>query len=112
MYIGCTLISGDITMETKMLGKSDIAISPLGLGAWAVGGEWLFDGNPGGWGRADDAESVRAIHAALEAGINLLDTAANYGTGHSEQIVGRAIKDRRDRVVIATKFGFDVDETA
>jgi aryl-alcohol dehydrogenase-like predicted oxidoreductase len=98
-------------METKMLGKSDMHISAVGLGAWAIGGEWLFDGKPAGWGKVDDAESVRAIHAALEVGINLIDTAANYGTGHSEEIVGRAIKDRRDKVVIATKFGFDVDES-
>jgi aryl-alcohol dehydrogenase-like predicted oxidoreductase len=99
-------------METKTLGKSDIRISAAGFGAWAIGGEWQFDGNPAGWGRVDDAESIRAIHAALEAGMNLIDTAANYGTGHSEQIVGRAIHDRRDKVVIATKFGFEVDETA
>ena len=99
-------------MEMKTLGKSDIQISAAGFGAWAIGGEWQFDGHPGGWGRVDDAASIRAIHAALEAGMNLIDTAANYGTGHSEQIVGQAVKDRRDRVVIATKFGFEVDEQA
>lgn len=97
-------------MDKKMLGNSKISISAVGLGAWAMGGEWQFDGHPAGWGPADDAESLRAIHAALEAGMNLIDTAANYGTGHSEQIVGRAVRDRRDKVVIATKFGFQVDE--
>ncbi len=99
-------------MQFKTLRNSDIQISPMGFGAWAVGGEWIFDQNQAGWGKVDDNESIRAIHAALDAGINLIDTAANYGTGHSEEIVGRAIKDRRDQVVIATKFGFNVDETA
>jgi aryl-alcohol dehydrogenase-like predicted oxidoreductase len=99
-------------MEMKMLGKSGIKISALGLGAWAIGGEWTFDGHPAGWGQTDDAESFRAMHAAFEAGINLIDTAANYGAGHSERMVGQAVKDRRDKVVIATKFGFDVDEAA
>ncbi|MBE0699100.1 MAG: aldo/keto reductase [Anaerolineaceae bacterium] len=62
--------------------------------------------------RKDDSESIKAIHSALDSGINLIDTAANYGTGHSEEIVGRAVKNRRDKVIIATKFGFDVDEAA
>ena len=97
-------------MQQKTLRNSNIQISPMGFGAWAVGGEWIFDKNQAGWGQVDDAESIRAIHAALDAGISLIDTAANYGTGHSEEIVGKAIKGRRDQVVIATKFGFDVDE--
>ncbi|CAG0936320.1 Aldo-keto reductase IolS [Thermoflexales bacterium] len=97
-------------MALKTLGNSGLQISAVGLGAWAIGGEWLFDGNPAGWGKVDDAESIRAIHAALDAGMNLIDTAANYGTGHSEQIVGQAVRDRRAKVVIATKFGFNVDE--
>ncbi len=99
-------------MEMKTLGKTDIQISAVGLGAWAIGGPWTFDGHPAGWGDTDDAESTRAIHAALAAGINLIDTAANYGAGHSERMVGQAVKDRRDQVVIATKFGFKVDEEA
>lgn len=98
-------------MEIKTLGKSNIQISPVGFGAWAIGGNWFFDGHPGGWGDTDDAESTRALHAAFEAGMTLIDTAANYGAGHSERLVGQAIKDRRDKVVIATKFGFHVDET-
>jgi aryl-alcohol dehydrogenase-like predicted oxidoreductase len=97
-------------MQFKTLKNSDIQISPMGFGAWAVGGEWIFDKGQAGWGKVDDDESIRAIHAALDAGITLIDTAANYGTGHSEEIVGQAIKGRRDQVVIATKFGFDVDE--
>jgi aryl-alcohol dehydrogenase-like predicted oxidoreductase len=60
----------------------------------------------------DDAESVRAIHRALELGANFFDTAANYGAGHSERILGQALKGRRDQAVIATKFGYQVDEAA
>lgn len=99
-------------MKMRTLRNSDVQVSAMGLGAWAIGGEWVFNGGQAGWGKVDDAESIRAIYAALDAGMNLIDTAANYGTGHSERIVGQAIKDRRDRVVIATKFGFDVDEAA
>ena len=99
-------------MNKVTLRNSDIQVSRMGFGAWAVGGEWVFDNNQAGWGKVDDAESIQAIHSALDAGVNLIDTAANYGTGHSEEIVGKAIKDRRDQVVIATKFGFDVDEPA
>ena len=99
-------------MQYKALKNSDLQISPMGLGAWAIGGEWVFIDNQAGWGKVDDAESIRAIQAALDAGINLIDTAANYGTGHSEEMVGKAIQGRRDEVVIATKFGFDVDEAA
>ncbi|HXQ33522.1 MAG TPA: aldo/keto reductase, partial [Anaerolineales bacterium] len=65
---------------------------------------------PGGWGDVDDNESIRAVHAALDHGINFFDTAANYGTGHSERILARALERKRNQVVIATKFGFDVNE--
>ncbi len=97
-------------MTWRTLGKSGIAVSPMGLGCWAIGGPWSWLGGPGGWGEVDDAESIRAIHAALDRGINFFDTAANYGAGHSEDILGQALAGRRDHVVIATKFGFDVDE--
>jgi aryl-alcohol dehydrogenase-like predicted oxidoreductase len=63
-----------------------------------------------GWSQVDDDESIRAIHAGLAMGVNFFDTAANYGAGHSERILGRAIAGRRDKVVIATKFGHIVDE--
>jgi aryl-alcohol dehydrogenase-like predicted oxidoreductase len=95
-----------------MLGRSDIQVSPMGLGCWAIGGVWQWLDGPGGWGDIDDHESVRAIHAALDLGINFFDTAANYGTGHSERILGRALQGQRDKAVIATKFGFVVDEAA
>ena len=96
----------------RYLGRSGIEVSAMGLGCWAVGGPWTFNGSPAGWSTVDDAESVRAIHRALELGVDFFDTAANYGCGHSERILARAIQGRRDRVVIATKFGYRVDEAA
>jgi aryl-alcohol dehydrogenase-like predicted oxidoreductase len=82
----------------------------MGMGCWAIGGPWWWsDGRAMGWSQVDDAESVRAIHAALDLGVTLFDTAANYGAGHSERILGQALGGRRDRVVIATKFGHIVD---
>jgi aryl-alcohol dehydrogenase-like predicted oxidoreductase len=97
-------------MDTRLLGKSGIKISPMGLGCWAIGGPWQWLDGPGGWGEVDDAESIRAIHTALENGITFFDTAANYGTGHSEQVLGQALAGRRQDAVVATKFGFVVDE--
>jgi aryl-alcohol dehydrogenase-like predicted oxidoreductase len=67
-------------------------------------------GTQAGWGVVDDAESTRAIHAALAAGVTLFDTAANYGTGHSERVLGAALKGRRKDVAIVTKFGYELDE--
>jgi aryl-alcohol dehydrogenase-like predicted oxidoreductase len=102
-------------MFKRRLGRSDIEVSALGLGCWAMGGPWKWlekDGskNPVGWGEVDDAESIRAIHYALEAGINFFDTAANYGCGHSERVLSQALAGRRDKVIVATKFGYIVDE--
>lgn len=83
----------------------------MGLGCWAIGGPWAWsDGRSMGWGEVDDEVSIRAIHRALDLGINFFDTAANYGAGHSERVLGRALAGRRDEVVIATKFGHLVDE--
>ena len=101
----------------KMFGKSGLEVSAIGMGCWAVGGPWTWaqpeqDPYPAGWGQTDDAESIRAIHAGLDAGVNLLDTAANYGAGHSEVVLGKALKGRRKNVVIATKFGHIVNEAA
>lgn len=96
-------------MDNRTLGRSGVEVSPLGMGCWAIGGPWTFIDGPGGWGEVDDDESVRAIHAALANGITFFDTAATYGTGHSEEVLGRALAGRRDDVVLATKFGFDVD---
>ncbi|MFJ9818057.1 aldo/keto reductase [Streptomyces sp. NPDC101151] len=101
-------------METisRTLGRSGIEVSALGFGCWAVGGEWQdADGQPLGWGKVDDEESVRAVHRALDLGVTFFDTADVYGTGHSEQVLGRALNGRRDQVVLATKWGnvFDRD---
>lgn len=96
-------------MDTRTLGRSGIEVSPLGMGCWAIGGPWQWLDGPGGWGDVDDDESVRAIHAALANGVTFFDTAATYGTGHSEEVLRRALAGRRDEVVLATKFGFDVD---
>jgi len=102
-------------MFTRKLGKSGIKVSAMGMGCWAIGGPWTYDRGveepyPAGWGQVDDQESIRAIHAGLEMGINFFDTAANYGAGHSERILAKALEGRRDQVVIATKFGYVVDE--
>jgi aryl-alcohol dehydrogenase-like predicted oxidoreductase len=82
----------------------------MGLGCWAIGGLAFRDGKPCGWAGSDDDESIRAIHRALDMGVNFLDTAAVYGCGHSERIVGRAVAGKRDKVVLATKFGFPINE--
>src|SRR6202166_1679666 len=75
-------------MQTRNLGNSDLHITPVGYGAWAVGGSgWQF-----AWGSQDDNDSIAAIHRALSLGVNWIDTAAVYGLGHSEEVVGRALK--------------------
>lgn len=94
----------------RTLGRSNLEVSMMGLGCWAIGGPWRWLDGQGGWGDIDDNESIRAIHTALDLGINFFDTAANYGTGHSERILARALAGKRDQAVIATKFGFDVNE--
>jgi aryl-alcohol dehydrogenase-like predicted oxidoreductase len=91
----------------RSLGVSGIEVSALGLGCWAIGGPVLgADGKAIGFGAVDDAESVRAIRAGLDAGVTFFDTADIYGTGHSELLLGEALGSDRDRVVLATKFGF------
>jgi aryl-alcohol dehydrogenase-like predicted oxidoreductase len=80
------------------------------MGCWAIGGPFLMDGLPDGWGEVDDAESLRAIQCGIELGVTFFDTADVYGTGHSEHILGQAIKGQRDKVIIATKFGYTYDE--
>lgn len=95
----------------RTLGRSGLQVSPMGLGCWAIGGPWRWLDGQGGWGDINDEESVRAIHRALDLGITFFDTAASYGTGHSERILGRALAGKRDQAVVATKFGFNVNET-
>jgi aryl-alcohol dehydrogenase-like predicted oxidoreductase len=81
------------------------------MGCWAIGGPFWSGETPLGWGEVDDEESIRAIHAALDRGVNFFDTANVYGAGHSEYVLGRAIAGRRSQVVIATKFNSLFDET-
>src|SRR4030065_272492 len=102
-------------MLKRTLGKSKLEVSALGMGCWAIGGPWTWaqpgeKPYPAGWGPTDDRESIRAIQAALDSGVTLFDTAANYGVGHSERILGEALKGRRDHAVIATKFGHILTE--
>ena len=93
-------------MNTKQLGNSDLYITPIGFGAWAIGGSgWQF-----AWGSQDDNESIAAIHRALELGVNWIDTAAVYGLGHSEEVVGRALKSwHGSRPYVFTKCGLRGD---
>ena len=84
---------------TREIGRSGIQASAVGLGTWAIGG-WM-------WGGTDEAASIRAIEASIDAGISLIDTAPAYGLGRSEELVGKAIAGKRDKVVIATKCGLN-----
>lgn len=94
-------------MEKRRLGKSDLEITTVGLGTWAMGGDdWAF-----GWGPQDDDASQKSVHEAIDAGINWVDTAPVYGLGRSEQVVGEAIRDRRDELTVMTKCGRVWDET-
>jgi aryl-alcohol dehydrogenase-like predicted oxidoreductase len=86
-------------MKTRQLGKTDMQITPIGFGSWAIGG----GGWEAGWGPQDDQQAISAMKRALELGINWIDTAAVYGLGHSEELVGRAIKGRDQRPYIFTK---------
>jgi len=86
-------------MEKRRLGNSDLDITPLGVGSWAMGGAgWRFS-----WGAQDDRDSIAAIHKALDIGINWIDTAAVYGLGHSEEVVGRALQGIPSRPYVFTK---------
>jgi aryl-alcohol dehydrogenase-like predicted oxidoreductase len=93
-------------MGTRKLGNSDLQITPVGYGAWAIGGSgWQF-----AWGSQDDNDSIAAIHRALELGVNWIDTAAVYGLGHSEEVVGRALNDwPGPRPYVFTKCGLRWD---
>jgi aryl-alcohol dehydrogenase-like predicted oxidoreductase len=82
------------------LGQTELELTVIGLGTWAIGGPWEF-----GWGPQDDKESISTILAAIDGGINWIDTAAIYGLGRSEEVVGRAIKELGERPIIATKCG-------
>src|SRR3989441_9414193 len=83
-------------MEKRRIGRSPLEVSAVGLGLMSMSGVY---------GNANDDESIATIHYALDQGINLLDSADMYGWGHNEQLLGRALRGRRDGVVVATKFG-------
>ena len=94
----------------RKLGRSGMTVSALGMGCWAIGGPFWDGETPLGWGEVDDDESLQAIERALDLGVTFLDTADVYGAGHSERVLARAFKGRREMVVVATKFGNTFDE--
>jgi aryl-alcohol dehydrogenase-like predicted oxidoreductase len=97
----------ETSLETRLLGDSDLNLTRIGFGAWAIGGgDWQF-----AWGPQEDSESIEAIHRALDLGINWIDTAAVYGLGHSEEVVGRALKSTSAKPYIFTKCSMIWDET-
>lgn len=85
-------------MQKRQLGYTDLKLTTVGLGTWAIGGPWQF-----GWGPQDDGDAIAAILAALEQGINWIDTAPIYGCGHSEELVGKALRQTKQKPFIATK---------
>ncbi|MHC4264570.1 MAG: aldo/keto reductase [Planctomycetota bacterium] len=92
-------------MKTRKLGHTELELTTVGLGTWAMGGPWLF-----GWGPQDDGEAIAGILKALELGINWIDTAAIYGHGHSEELVGQALTQTREKPFVATKCGLTWNE--
>jgi aryl-alcohol dehydrogenase-like predicted oxidoreductase len=96
-----------MTLPTRPLGRTGMDITTVGVGAWAIGGEWAA-----GWGTQDDDASIAAIHRAVERGVNWIDTAAAYGLGHSEEVVGRAVAGlpEAERPLVFTKCGLVWDE--
>ncbi len=95
-------------MTLRRLGNSSLSLTPIGLGAWAIGGDWKF-----GWGHQDDSDSIATIRRAVERGLNWIDTAAVYGLGHSEAVVGRALRDipERERPYVFTKCSLVWDDS-
>ncbi|WP_037470302.1 aldo/keto reductase [Sinorhizobium fredii] len=103
----------DISVKGRRpLGRSGLSAGAIGLGGWAIGGFFTLNGKPDGWGEVDDEQSIRAIRLGLEMGASLIDTADAYGTGHSEEVIGRALSGRRGDAIIATKFGYTYDRAA
>ena len=92
-------------MQYRMLGRTGLKVSEVGFGAWAIGGPAKLGDIEIGWGQVDDAMSLRAIEAAHDAGVTFFDTADVYGAGRSEILIGKALRSKRDGVVIATKVG-------
>ena len=91
-------------MKYRKFGNTDLHVSEIGFGAWAIGGGSMIGNTAIGWGDADDNVSVKAIRSAFDAGINFFDTADIYGLGHSEELLGKTIGDKKE-IIIATKVG-------
>jgi aryl-alcohol dehydrogenase-like predicted oxidoreductase len=91
-------------MQYRKFGNTDLLISEIGFGAWAIGGSAMIGNTAIGWGNAEDKISKQAINGALEAGINFFDTADIYGLGHSEKLIGELLGNKKD-IIIATKVG-------
>ena len=106
------LATDTAAIARRPLGRSGLSAAPVGLGGWAIGGFFTLNGKPDGWGAVDDEQSIRAIRLGLEMGASLIDTADAYGTGHSEEVIGRALSGRRGDAIIATKFGYTYDRAA
>jgi aryl-alcohol dehydrogenase-like predicted oxidoreductase len=104
------VVNNNRIMKKRKLGRSGIEVSAMGLGCWAIGGNAFLQGMPLGWSTVDDKESLKALVKGLEMGINFMDTADVYGTGHSERLVAKVVKGKRDKVVIATKFGMTFEK--
>ncbi len=85
-------------LKTRTLGRSGLQVTEIGMGLWAAGGE--------GWGPTDDRAVLNAIDVALDAGVNFFDTSDVYGAGHSEELLGQAMRGRRDRFIVASKIGW------
>ncbi|MCI0691730.1 aldo/keto reductase [candidate division KSB1 bacterium] len=91
-------------MKKRKFGNTDLLVSEVGFGAWGIGGPAMAGAIPIGWGKVDDAASIRALEKSVDLGINFFDTADFYGFGHSEELIGKVLGNRRD-VIIATKVG-------
>ena len=94
---GCIFLSlGDSTVNYRTLGRTGYSVSEIGFGAWGIGGSM--------WQGSDDAESLRALHTAVDLGVNFIDTAYGYGDGHSEELIGRLLKERKEEIRVSTKI--------
>ena len=94
-------------MRKRQLGKNGPDLTAIGFGSWAIGGPWEY-----GWGPVNDDDSIKAIRRAFELGINWIDTAAEYGLGHSEEVVAKAVEPFKQEMFVATKCGHVWDEKA
>jgi aryl-alcohol dehydrogenase-like predicted oxidoreductase len=92
-------------LDKRPFGNTGLMVAPLTFGAWSIGGPAEMGGKQIGWSGVNDADSLEAIRAAVDLGVNLFDTADAYGRGHSESLLGRALKGMRDKVLISSKAG-------